>query len=157
MDSQAAGNFSTNHSLRSAIAVLSYLTLTSSEAIYPDWRNDSSASCSAISLSLTTDESYLYMFSANSPISGACFWNLTAYGEDNYLIPNELGVYASGDRSNLTYPSGQSVYGNSQEAEHVSNFWTSCRCEAAQPLDGKLVAGASWWWCYDGAVAISWW
>lgn len=117
VDSQAAGNFSTNHSLRSAIAVSRYLMLTSSEAIYPDWRNDSSAFSSATSLSLTPDESYLYTFSANPPISGAGFWSLTACDEDNYLISNELGVYASVDRSNLTYPSGQSVYGNSQEAE----------------------------------------
>ena len=44
------------------------------------------------------------------PLNQAGFWSLTVYGADSFLIDNDLGVYALGDRSNLTYPDGSKIY-----------------------------------------------
>jgi hypothetical protein len=56
------------------------------------------------SLSLTDSTSYLLSFGGTPPISDRDgFWSVTMYGADQFLVPNMEGVYALGDRSNLTY------------------------------------------------------
>jgi len=42
---------------------------------------------------------------------------LTAYDSAGFLIPNPRDVYSLGDRSQLTYPSGESVYGGPEEQD----------------------------------------
>jgi hypothetical protein len=62
------------------------------------------------SLSLASGEAYLFTFSSKPPLGKTGFWSLTAY-LNKFLIPNPAGIYAVGDRSNLTYSDGSLVYG----------------------------------------------
>jgi hypothetical protein len=108
------GDFGTNYGIRAAIASSGYLMLKAPNAVYPSWSNASdeqSAIGGAANLNLGADESYLYTFSTKPPLHLAGFWSLTAYGADDFFIDNPQSVYALGDRSNITFPSGMRVYG----------------------------------------------
>nr|POE87910.1 hypothetical protein CFP56_11139 [Quercus suber] len=126
----ATGDFGTNYAFRSAIAASGYLMLRAPNAVYPSWTNTSLRSSSdqasglgSSLLSLSVDESLLYTFSGKPPVHAETgFWSLTAYGADNYLIPNNQSVYALGDRSNLTYASGSPVYGAKAAANEDGQF-----------------------------------
>jgi hypothetical protein len=47
------------------------------------------------------------------------FWSLTAYGADQYSVPNALNRYALGDRSGITFPDGSLVYPENGDAADV--------------------------------------
>jgi hypothetical protein len=108
------GDFATDYGVRAAVAASGYLMLKAPNAVYPSWSNSSSersALSGTANLHLGPDESYLYTFSRKPPLRAAGFWSLTAYGADDYFVDSPIGVYALGDRSGLTYPSGERVYG----------------------------------------------
>lgn len=109
-----AGNFDngTNYAFRTAIAAIGYLMLQAPLAVYPTWNNasDPAQASTGGAFTLDQDEALVYTFSGKPPLMATGFWSLTAYGPDNYLVPNELGRYALGDRSNLTYSDGTPVY-----------------------------------------------
>jgi hypothetical protein len=92
---------------RDLIAVALYLQNTPENAIYP--------TLGSTQLSLTDSEAYLFTFSGKPPVAADGFWSLTMYDDDGYLVANKENTYAIGDRSNITYPSGKLVYGNSTE------------------------------------------
>jgi hypothetical protein len=113
LQSNKTGDFGTEYGLRTAVAASAYLMLKAPNAVYPSWSNDISertALSGTANLHLGPDESYLYTFSRKPPLHAAGFWSLTAYGADGYFVDSPVGVYALGDRSNLTYPSGARVY-----------------------------------------------
>jgi len=100
-------NFGTNYQVRAYIAWSGYLQLDTYIAIYPEYGLSAGRSNM---LNVTANSSLIYTFSAKPPVNG--FWSLTVYGANNFLVPNSLNVYALGDRSNITYPDGIKVYGN---------------------------------------------
>ncbi len=102
-----SGNFPTDFFARAYIAFSGYLQLVSSEALYPEYIGESETA----SLLVNSGEAAIFTFTAKPPVTG--FWSLTAYGPNQYLIPNPLNIYALGDRSHLTYSDGSLVYGNS--------------------------------------------
>nr|POE82463.1 hypothetical protein CFP56_67633 [Quercus suber] len=126
----ATGDFGNNYAFRAAIAASGFLMLRAPNAVYPSWTNTSLTSTSSQAtglgsslLSLPADESLLYTFSGKPPLMGNTgFWSLTAYGPDNFLVPNNRSVYALGDRSNLTYASGAPVYGPEASADADGQF-----------------------------------
>lgn len=71
------------------------------------------------SLSLASDKAYLFTSSNKPPLGKTGFWSLTAYS-NKFLIPNPAGIYAVGDRSNLTYPDGSLVYGTESSSSDES-------------------------------------
>ena len=95
------GNPQDQYTLRSLITYSFYLALVQSETLYPVYDGD---------LHLNSDESYIVTFPSGKPeVTG--FWSLTAYTSAGNLVSNPLKRYALGDRSNLTYPGGELVYG----------------------------------------------
>ena len=114
LQSNKTGDFGTDYGVRASIAASGYLMLQAPNAVYPSWSNSSgeqSALSATANLHLGPDDSYIYTFSRKPPLSDAGFWSLTAYGADGYFVDEPRGVYALGDRSGLTYPSGVPVYG----------------------------------------------
>ncbi|KAA1475243.1 hypothetical protein DENSPDRAFT_415650 [Dentipellis sp. KUC8613] len=105
-----SGNFGVDYEVRAFVAETGYLQLDPYEAIYPTI--DVNGSTGA--LTLGPREAYVFTFSARPPVTG--FWSLTAYGSDEFLVPNPMNVYSLSDRSNLTYGNGESVYGDSSTA-----------------------------------------
>lgn len=79
--------------------------LVTTEAIYPTHDPDQ--------VSLASNEAYLYTFTSKPPLGITGFWSMTLYNATDYLLPNPENIFAVGDRSNLTYPDGSLVYGNS--------------------------------------------
>jgi hypothetical protein len=92
---------------RAITAVELYLQNTPSNALYP--------TLGSTQLSLTDSEAYLFTFSGKPPVADDGFWSLTMYDDDGYLVSNPENTYAVGDRSNITFPSGDLVYGNGTE------------------------------------------
>ncbi|KAF2807740.1 uncharacterized protein BDZ99DRAFT_464651 [Mytilinidion resinicola] len=87
---------------RTLIAIALYLQNKATNALYP--------TLGSTQLSLTDSEAYLFTFSGKPPVAADGFWSLTMYDDTGYLVPNALDTYAVGDRSNITYPSGDLVY-----------------------------------------------
>ena len=102
------GDFHADYISRAVIAYVGYLQLTPEQALYP------SINGRAV-LSVGSDDAFVFTFSSKPPVNG--FWSLTAYGDDQYLIPNPLNRASLGDRSNLTYPDGNLVYGGDMGEE----------------------------------------
>lgn len=113
------GDFGTDYASRYYIALNGYLQLVASETLYPSY-----APAQIGGTSLGAREAYLFTFFGRPPVlplqgqSGmqGGFWSLTAYGADQFLIPNQLGRYEIGDRSGITYEDGSAVYPSANES-----------------------------------------
>ncbi|KAK5096993.1 hypothetical protein LTR70_002204 [Exophiala xenobiotica] len=105
------GIYGTNYALRALIAATGYLALRNPFAVYPNFANGTGGLANA-ALTLGPNEAVLFTFSGKPPLQDVGFWSLTAYDADNFLIPNDIEVYALGDRSNVTYLDGSRVYDN---------------------------------------------
>ena len=101
------GVYGSNYVDRAFIAANGYLELTADQVLYPRQASQDSE------MTLQSNESYLYTFSSKPPIASDGFWSLTLYNSQGYLSANPLNKYSVGDRSNITYPDGGLVYGNS--------------------------------------------
>jgi hypothetical protein len=123
LQSDLAGNFGTDYGLRMAISETGYLMLQSPDAVYPSWSNGTTTRpLEGEILTLGADESYIYTFSSKPPLRRLGFWSLTVYDGSGYLIPNPRNVSSLGDRSNITYASGEAVYGPDSDAEQDGEF-----------------------------------
>jgi hypothetical protein len=98
-----SGNFLTQYGLRSYMAYIGYLQLVQYESLYPEYEPG---------FVLSKNQSYVLTFpSGKPPVINAGFWSLTVYNISSYLVQNPLNRYSLGDRSNLTYPDGDLIYG----------------------------------------------
>ncbi len=92
---------------RALTATELYLGNTANEALYP--------TLGTTHLSLTDSEAYLFTFSGKPPVADDGFWSVTMYDGEGYLVSNPENKFAVGDRSNITFPSGDLVYGSGTE------------------------------------------
>ena len=85
-----SGDFHSDYINRAYIAWSAYLELQTYEALYPLYVPPDRSSTSPTSnlLSLLANQSLLFTFSAKPPVTA--FWSLTAYGQNNFLVPNPL-------------------------------------------------------------------
>ncbi|KAH8676446.1 hypothetical protein BGZ60DRAFT_402643 [Tricladium varicosporioides] len=102
---EVSGNFGSDFAVRAYIAETALAQLTTEQALYPTF---SPPNATDELLNVGADEAVMFTFSGKPPVVG--FWSLTIYGEDFYLIPNEVGVYSLGDRSNITFADGAKIY-----------------------------------------------
>lgn len=103
---QLIGMYNGDYVARALIAIGGYLALTNDQAIYPSYKGN---------FSLEANESYTVQFSSKPPLSKLGFWSLTMYNEPGFLVENPIDRYALGDRSNLSYANGSSVYANDDD------------------------------------------
>lgn len=104
-----SGDFKSHYLVRVWIAAQGYLQLTADQAVYPMYAETSS---------LLANQTYRVTFFGKPDVTG--FWSLTAYGEDLFLVPNELNRYSLGDRSAITYQDGSLVYGGTEGSGNIS-------------------------------------
>ena len=74
------------------------------------------------------NESYYIHFAEGMlpPVKEPGFWSITAYGSDEFLIPNEINRYSVNNRDNLTYnPDGSLdiLLQEDQPEEAMMNNW----------------------------------
>ena len=98
------GLYGSNYVAR-AHAVSAYLQNTADQALYPQYDT------SEPDLTLTESQAYMYTFSSKPPVESDGFWSVTMYNSSGFFVANSENVYEVGDRSNITYPDGQQVYG----------------------------------------------
>lgn len=93
------GDYGTEYDFRSLIALGGFGANPMDMAIYPSATSDSSGNA------LDGANSYVIHIDANQfPEMGKHgFWSITAYGADQYLIPNELGRYRVNSLGNAVY------------------------------------------------------
>jgi hypothetical protein len=103
-----SGNFGIEYTARAYIAWFGYLQLAGYVAAYPTYNDPALPVTAQVTMQLAADESFIMTFSGKPPVTS--FWSLTAYDSTNYLVPNDLNRYTSGDRSNLTYSDGTLFY-----------------------------------------------
>lgn len=116
------GNFGQNYAGRASVAIAGYQQLPAQQVLYPGYRSTGFTS----RFSLAPNKSLLWTFSSKPPVQKQDFgfWSITAYGDDQYLIPNAIGRSSISDRSwNLTYQSSkQTVYGPNSNATRDGPF-----------------------------------
>lgn len=100
-----SGDFGSFYNVRHKIAMDGYLMLTADQAIYPSYTTPEGA----WELEVGLDEAVLVTFTGRPHLVDTGFWSITLYGEDSYLIENDLRRYALSSRDNLTYPDGSLV------------------------------------------------
>lgn len=96
-----SGDFKSHYVVRAFVAAQGYLQLTADQAIYPIFN---------VSSQLLANTTYNITFHGKPQVDG--FWSLTVYTATARLVDNSLNRYALGDRSNITYTNGSSVYGS---------------------------------------------
>lgn len=89
------GLFYSNYAARYYVAKRGYLGLTKDQAIYPSLPGP---------LAIEGNKAILVQFSRRPVLSEGGFWSLTAYDDQQYLVPNELRRYCLGDRDEMTFP-----------------------------------------------------
>ena len=117
LDPTIIGNYTNGTALvfRAFVAETGYLGNTADQSIYPSSPNTT--------YSLSNEEALLITFvDGKPPLMSDGFWSLTMYNSVGYLVENKLGVYSVGDRSNLTYPDGGSVYANGTAGDASEPF-----------------------------------
>lgn len=90
--------FGTAYDYRTMIAIAAFGANPVDIAIYPRAETDEDENV------LTGENSYVLHFEKDAlpPVKDKGFWSITAYGDDNFLIDNELNRYCVNDRSNFT-------------------------------------------------------
>ncbi|KAE9986701.1 hypothetical protein EG328_005028 [Venturia inaequalis] len=124
IDPSSIGVYGDDYVARAYIGSHAYLALVVEESIYPE---------QPMSFTLAADEAYLVQFAGKPPLENLGFWSLTMYNEEGYLVENTIDRYVLGDRSNLTYPGGNLVYGSDSDepfeilvqAREPPAIWTS--------------------------------
>lgn len=116
------GNFGKNYAPRAYVATAGYQQLRAEQVLYPGYKTLGFTS----QFSLAPNTSLLFTFSAKPPVTTSKFgfWSLTAYGADQYLIPNRINRPSVSDRTfSLKYQnSNESVYGPGANATRDGPF-----------------------------------
>jgi hypothetical protein len=114
------GDYGVNYASRAYVALAGYQQLTQHQALYPEFEGRGFSSV----FQLESNESLLVTFSGKPQLSKMGFWSLTAYGANQYLIPNSIDRYTVGDRTlNLTYQDSRELsYGPGSEREDDGPF-----------------------------------
>jgi hypothetical protein len=98
------GRFGVDYVDRAVVAAGALGANVPSEAIYP------SADSDRRGRPLSGRDDYVVSFSAGELPPVRTFWSMTLYGRDLFLVPNELGRYTVGDRTEgLHYGPGRSL------------------------------------------------
>lgn len=90
--------FGTAYDYRTMISIAAFGANPVDIAIYPRAETDEDGNV------LTGENSYVLHFKKDAlpPVKDKGFWSITAYGDDNFLIDNELNRYCINDRSKVT-------------------------------------------------------
>jgi len=89
------GNFGTDYNLRAVVAMVGLGANLPADATYPNTRVDGRGE------PLNGRHRYRLRFKAGELPPVNAFWSVTAYGPDDFLIPNPIQRYALGDRDPL--------------------------------------------------------
>ncbi len=89
-------NFGTEYAYRALVAVAGLGANPTTVAVYPKGETDSSGQ------PLDGNCTYTLHIDALPPVIGKGFWSITAYGADDFLIPNPVDRYSVNDRSEYT-------------------------------------------------------
>lgn len=100
-----SGNFSTSYAARQNTASVGFLQLVASEAIYPLYNPVPGNS----TILVKSDEAVVFTFSKAPKVNNTGFWSMTAYGNDEFFIPNRINRYLFNSGSNMTHPDGTLV------------------------------------------------
>ncbi|MCL1893261.1 MAG: DUF1214 domain-containing protein [Holophagaceae bacterium] len=89
--------FGTEYSYRALIAQAGIGANPVTSAIYPSTRIDRTGE------PLDGKNAYIIHFDSVPPVGEYGFWSVTAYGEDNFLIDNEINRYSINDRNQVKF------------------------------------------------------
>ena len=91
--------FGTAYEYRAMVALAAFGANTVDVAIYPRAEADADGD------TLTGQNAYVLRFEKGAlpPVKDKGFWSITAYGDDDFLIDNELNRYCINDRSDVTF------------------------------------------------------
>lgn len=91
--------FGSEYAFRALVALEGFGANPVSVAIYPKAETEDSGAV------LTGGQSYIIHFDEGQlpPVEEYGFWSITAYGEDDFLIDNEIDRYLINDRSDLVF------------------------------------------------------
>lgn len=97
------GNFGTEYAYRALVSIAGLGANPVNVALYPKTEVDTEGN------GLTGEKTYVLHIDTLPPVREGGFWSITAYGEDDFLIDNEIDRYCVNDRSGLKVNADGSV------------------------------------------------
>jgi hypothetical protein len=91
------GQYRTDYNTRAVVAMIGLGANLPEDALYPNTGSDEQGQ------PLNGQNKYRIHFAANQLPPVNAFWSMTAYGHDDFLVPNALNRFALGDRDPLHF------------------------------------------------------
>lgn len=125
------GFYGNHYASAAYVALGGYQQLTQRQTLYPvfEGRGFSSA------FSLQDGQAMLFTFSGKPKLQQYGFWSLTVYGASGYLIPNTLGRFEAGDRTDgIVYRNGGGVvHGEGASEREDGEFQILLQTDDSEP------------------------
>ncbi len=130
------GQYGSDYNTRAVVAMVGLGANLPEDALYPNTASDEQGQ------PLNGKHKYLIHFAANQLPPVNAFWSLTAYGQDDFLVPNALNRFALGDRDPLHFNADGSldiwIQASAPQETHQMSNWLPIQKDQNFSLNARL-------------------
>ena len=130
------GQYGTDYNTRAVVAMVGLGANLPVDALYPNTASDEKGQ------PLNGIHKYRIHFAANQLPPVNAFWSLTAYGQDDFLVPNALNRFALGDRDPLHFNADGSldiwIQASAPQEPHRMSNWLPIQKDQHFSLNARL-------------------
>ena len=130
------GQYGSDYNTRAVVAMVGLGANLPEDALYPNTASDEQGQA------LNGKHKYRIHFKADQLPPVKAFWSLTAYGQDDFLVPNSLNRFALGDRDPLHFnPDGSLdvwIQASAPQETHQISNWLPIQQDQNFSLNARL-------------------
>ena len=130
------GQYGSDYNTRAVVAMVGLGANLPEDALYPNTASDEQGQA------LNGKHKYRIHFKADQLPPVKAFWSLTAYGQDDFLVPNALNRFALGDRDPLYFnPDGSLdiwIQASAPKEAHQISNWLPIQQDQNFSLNARL-------------------
>jgi hypothetical protein len=130
------GQYGSDYNTRAVVAMVGLGANLPEDALYPNTASDEQGQA------LNGKHKYRIHFKADQLPPVKAFWSLTAYGKDDFLVPNALNRFALGDRDPLHFnPDGSLdiwIQASAPQEPHRMSNWLPIQQDQNFSLNARL-------------------
>ncbi len=130
------GQYGTDYNTRAVVAMVGLGANLPEDALYPNTASDGQGQ------TLNGKHRYRIHFTADQLPPVKAFWSLTAYGQDDFLVPNSLNRFALGDRDSLHFNADGSldiwIQASAPTEPHRMSNWLPIQKDQNFSLNARL-------------------
>jgi hypothetical protein len=142
------GQYGSDYNTRAVVAMVGLGANLPEDALYPNTASDEQGQA------LNGKHRYRIHFKADQLPPVKAFWSLTAYGQDDFLVPNALNRFALGDRDPLHFNADGSldiwIQDSAPKEPHRMSNWLPIQKDQNFSLNARL------YWPKPAALSGTW-